>query len=374
MVWSGWLDRVGTPTRSVGTRARLVTFFALVIVGILFADGVHAASRDASCYKNGANCDDDEQGRNEHYWVKIKRLSDFDMGEFGTTDALVKRRFSTRSQPFCAIAFCEGKRCKESNPDPDKRQIYDYQISVTGLNPKSSNFVLTASDNSDDSVIPVKLELHGEPGSAQDGKSWNISQTIDIPESQNHAFCRDNNFVIAAEVSPHEVLSNATTTEYEGEFELTVFSIMPHGKQLTASVEFNITLTIIPGIQISGLEDMTLVNSTGNIAKDTQKFCVFAFGVNQFSIKATSNKGNADHFALLHGTDHTITYSMEISDLKDHTRSYSKNDEAAKKGFSPTNDLFCRNENMTLTIETDKISGPAGVYSDTMTLIVAPEQ
>ncbi|MFK0570992.1 hypothetical protein [Endozoicomonas sp.] len=307
-----------------------------------------------------ANCSGSFLENSGGLGVKVKKFCE----GYDLDWSLDKNEAAFTGGNFCLIAYKGSDTATKCGDDDDERIMYDASINITGADPDDTSngkFMLGGK-------IPVTIKLEGQPDDFYPG------QTIDLPYTDGKCVCADteNQYNLIITVSKDKILkSGITTNSAVGNFRLNGFHELG---SLNGSVGFQITLTLATGIQISGLEDMQLVENNGS-ASASQNFCVFALGTERFSLRANSEEGNGESFKLINSNDETLSYSMKVEDSNSKVENYAGNKNPIR-GWKPSNQYLCsdhRAENMTLTVNvanTDSVS--AGVYSDTMTLTVRP--
>lgn len=350
----------------------------LILMGVFLGKPVFGSLpplNDANC-ERGENCD--SGSANDHdYFVKLKYLegisSRVSLSEFRRVS---KSRYEASSEKFCAIAYsCEsGKNCTKGN----NRIMHDYRISFTQIT-KGSSFVLSNGD----SKIPITLRLRGVVLDATDGINEDMNNNEPVVTGNNsdsYKFCRDNEFVIVAEIDAN-VLENAKHGTYKGEFDATVKPVdfPSQAQSLDAKDALNIDLTLPPSLLISGLEDMELKHIENSDISKWQDFCVHVSGSGKFQIKADSEVGKK-RFQLSRGTPaDNISYKVTVGKANSgngHSKELVEGEYISHRSWKGARDLFCdKGENMKITLtiaESEVIDKPAGTYKDTLYLTVQP--
>ncbi len=346
----------------------------LVMIGLLLIQPVLANNNpeisDGNCNKDGKlNCDSANiDGRD--YFLKLKYLKDV---SFRVSLSDIYRgsssRYQVSSEKFCAIAYsCEqDKNCNNHK----NRKMEDYKIKFTG-DMLDDSFALKAGS----STIPVTLRLKGVAGDGTDNIDEDMfNNESDVPGKSGFEICRNNEFVVVAEIDAEDL--EGAAGDYEGTFDVEV-SAAPSMK---ANDDLNVELELPPSILISGLSDRDFVYTGKNIS-DTQKFCVYTSEKNgKFKIKADSGADQAG-FWLSNGTAaYNIEYGVTVGRVgggNDNSRKLNEGVYDTHSSWKGAEDLFCGggdNENMELTLDIEKsdIDGkPSGVYKDTLYLTVEP--
>ncbi|WP_422449933.1 MULTISPECIES: hypothetical protein [unclassified Endozoicomonas] len=314
---------------------------------------VTTAYGDRDCVGN--NCDQDG-----NYWVKVKRLPDMlPLPDWNGQKSVPGNTETSGKSQFCTIAYLEGR----------PRTMFDPQVSIYG--PASdSKYILKNGGHS----VPVTLEIESVAGRApQDKTEFKPGQSITLTGNNGFSLCRNNELIITATVRREDILKTGMTGNYRSLFRFSSESTMD-GKSLgPAWMEFEVTLRILPVIQISQLGNIPLIPS-GNSAKGSHRFCVYAMGSNTFSLEASSLTGTSrpeQKFALKNGDNNYINYELTVTDSKATSKSYDKNSD--QEGFSATDDYQCSSTNMIVEVIVPDINKPAGTYIDTMTFTVTPD-
>ncbi|WP_257267004.1 hypothetical protein [Endozoicomonas sp. ONNA2] len=338
-----------------------------IVAFTLFFSPVSLA--DSDCNKSDADCDNSSDSTYE-YWIKIKRLYPIDMGQWGGEEITSgATEAATDGRLFCLIAY------RENLGRPKNRVLNDLEVRFDG--PKQNGqYVLEGGSNH----LPVTLTLVGADGDSQSGFSDNLlNAPFNVMASQQHQQCRNNEYILRAEIQRSDILNNAFTNRYESQFTLIAERYSP---QLTVEVEFTVSIELEPVVRISGLEDMTIHYTAGSNVDQEQTFCVYGFGTTNFKIGGESTYGSGQFF-LSNGNDN-IEYGLAVGKVGS---SGQGNTKALAEGggyethpsWQASDSIDCDNgnsENMRLniTIQNSEISGkPAGVYQDTAYLTVAPD-
>lgn len=329
-----------------------------------------ASLADNDCNKSDADCASSDDST-YNYWIKIKRLYPIEMGQWGGEEiASGATEAATDGRLFCLIAY------RENRSGPKNRQLNDFQVRFDG--PKQNGqHVLKSSSNA---TLPVTLTLLGADGDAQSGFSDDFLNTpFNFTASQQHQQCKNNEYILRAEIKRSDILSNAFTNRYESRFTLIAERSSP---LLTVEVQFTVSIELVPMVQISGLEDMTINHTAGSDVDQGQTFCVYGFGTSAFKIRGESDNGSG--LFLLSNTSNNIEYGLTVGksgssgqgNMKSLTESGGYVTHPSwKAADSPSCDNGT-SENMQLkvTILDTEITGkPAGVYKDVAYLTVAPD-
>lgn len=351
----------------------------LVLMGLLLIKpvlGNDPPLNDGNCH--GQNCDSANAGGRD-YFLKLKYLERTD-SQVSVSDfhRIRDSRYQVSSEKFCAIAYSceEGKGCDKRG----NRTMHGYRMNFTGPT-EDSSFVLSNGD----STIPVTLKLLGVAGDGTEGINEYLydNEYVEVDGNGSDKFCRENEFVVVAEIDTND-LKNANDGLYTGRFDVKIGSVAsPSAPQsLSAQDDLDINLMLPPFILISGLEDMTLVDTNSSDISATQDFCVHVSGQDKFKIKGESEEGKGS-FQLSNGTAaNNIDYGVTIGRVKGGDGNSKKLvDEGVYYSHSSWNgakELFCESgENMKLTLdikESDITAKPSGVYKDTLYLTVEPTE
>ena len=347
----------------------------LVLMGLLLIQPVLANDKpdinDGNCNKGGkSNCNSANDG-NRDYFLKLKYLEDVSFRvSLSDIYRVSSSRYQVNSEKFCAIAYS----CKQDvNCNNRKnRTMEDYKIKFTG--PTLGDSFALKDENS---TIPVTLRLKGVAGGGTDNIDEDMfNNESDVPGKSGFEFCRNNEFVVVAEINAEDLEGAAGV--YEGTFDVEVFA----APSITANDDLNVELELPPSILISGLEDRSLTYTDNSDIKDNQDFCVYVSGQEGFKIMAESDAGNGS-FELSNGTAaDNIKYEVTVGRVKGGGIGNSKTLEegvyATRSSWEGASDLFCkegREENMRLRLDikkSDIADKPSGVYKDTLYLTVVP--
>ncbi len=338
----------------------------IFVFTLLFSVVSHA---DNDCNKSDADCASSNDGA-YNYWIKIKRLYPIEMGQWGGEEiASGATEAATDGRLFCLIAY------RENRSGPKNRQLNDIQVRFDGPR-RNGQYVLESSSSA---ALPVTLTLMGADGDAQSGFSDDLINTpFNFTASQQHQQCRNNEYILRAKIKRSDILNNAFTNRYESRFTLITERSSP---QLTVEVEFTVSIELVPMVQISGLEDMTINHTAGSDVDQGQTFCVYGFGTTSLKIRGESTYGSGQ-FLLSNGSDN-IEYGLAVGKAGGSGQSNMKalaegGSYVTHNSWTAADSTSCGNgtsENMQLniTIQDIEINGkPAGVYQDTAYLTVAP--
>lgn len=147
-------------------------------------------------------------------------------------------------------------------------------------------------------------------------------------------------------------------------------------------VDVTIQLNVPDLLQISGLSDITMTQnspvSSGNYLA-THKFCVYRSGNGKFKIQAEGTGVSTGNAFRLSGTSQFVEYQMRIGRIGRQSVNYRQGDTKSRGHWRgncpPASNNPSGNTNMFLEIRVNQSQAsslPAGIYSDTMTLIVTP--
>ena len=321
------------------------------------------ASADSDC--TGDNCDS-----NGDYWVKIKRLSDIDLGEWKGAPTAVGGNEPVGKKTFCAISFLEKGK---------KRTMYDTELQLMpSSNGKTGQFVVKNVDK--EIPLTIKLERYKGDDAPQTPQEFKIGKPVELKGNDNFDYCKENELTLTVIAYKDDIIRAGATGEYEGDFRMYARSITSPVSLKDVFIEFSIKVKISPVILISGLEDMPLVDEQGPGAGGSQNFCVFSTSTNPFKIRGLSKFGDRV-FQLANG-DTRIDYDLKVGGR------YENNDgkeitlveggEFVTTSWTGDNEnMDCGvNENMVLTVKITEVElkqAEPGVYEDTVTLVVAAQ-
>ncbi len=142
----------------------------------------------------------------------------------------------------------------------------------------------------------------------------------------------------------------------------------------TSTGNLIINATINEMIKISNMADIPLGTFAGVDLTGGNSACVYHNGVDTYSVTATSTNGSGTVFQLSDGTT-DIAYTLDLNDgTSAHSMDSAVNDNAftgadtASESCGGTPNLA-----ISVTITAAALAAtPAGAYTDTLTLLVAP--
>ncbi|WP_062265970.1 hypothetical protein [Endozoicomonas arenosclerae] len=332
------------------------------------ASGHHNSHSDGDCAQADANCDD-RTDYHDHYWLKLKRLFDLDMGEWGGEQLVSGSTVAAQDgRLFCIISYSVPRW--QYNP---ARTLYDYQVQITG--PQLAGQFVLQPQGQGGAGLPVKLTLKGVQGDATANvnfSNWTAFNTVQGLDE--YEVCRKNELSILAEVTKADILQNARAGQYQSQFTVTAQS-----NNLTVSKSFLVTLQVKPSIMISGLNDVELnFDGVNNVQSMDQSYCVFNLGGEAFELMGESTHGQGV-FALKNGNSF-IEYGIETipvnsgnnnwTDLVESTYVSGNNWAGA---FSQDCQGSAGNMKFRINIPAQNMSSkPSGIYRDTVQLTVIP--
>ena len=318
------------------------------------------ASADNDC--KGNNCNN-----NGNYWVKIKRLSDIDLGEWKGED-FINGTSIVEKKEFCAISYLEGK----------KRTMYDPELELIPFsNGKSGQFVVT--QGAEEIPITITLDEFSANDAPQALQEFKIGQSVTLAGDDNYDFCKENELKLTVTAYKDDIIRAGATGKYEGRFRMEVRPGTSPQPPAPVFINFSIELDITPSILISGLEDMPLTDGQGSGTNGFQDFCVFATNESPFKIKGQSTFGNG--VFKLGNNDESIEYQLEVG----LPNSGGGNKIILAEGgvfdghssWKGDDQLDCagkENMRLTVTITEDQLQqAKPGLYHDTVTLTVAAQ-
>jgi len=143
----------------------------------------------------------------------------------------------------------------------------------------------------------------------------------------------------------------------------------------TSQGDLDINLTILDEVRISNLADITLGTFAGVDLTGSSPACVYRSGTGLYQITADGD-GAAGAFSLTDGTN-TVAYSVTYDDGSGASNMLTGNALTGRVGGDPGSDT-CANTGDNGTIDvavlaTEMAALPAGAYTGTLTLTVAPE-
>lgn len=137
----------------------------------------------------------------------------------------------------------------------------------------------------------------------------------------------------------------------------------------------DITLAVNDEVRISNLADINLGVFGGADAVGTTDACVYRNGTGAYRITATGS-GAASAFSLTDGTN-SVGYSVEFDDGTGAVAMGASTPMIGRTGADPASATCATTGNnavvTTTVVATDAAALPAGTYTGTLTLLVAPE-
>ncbi len=319
------------------------------------------ASADSDCNDNNCN-------NNGNYWVKIKRLSDIDLGEWKGEDFINGTNSLGDKKTFCAISYLEGK----------KRTMYDPELELIPFsNGKTGQFVVTQGD--EEIPITITLDEYSANDAPQALQEFKIGQSVTLAGDDNYDFCKENELTVTVTAYKADIIRAGATGKYEGRFKMEVRPGNSPQPPDPVFIVFSIEVDITPSILISGLEDMTLADGQGLGATESQDFCVFATSKSPFKIKGQSTFGNG--VFQLGNNDERIEYQLEVGlpNNGDGNKIILAeggvfDGHSSWKGDDRLDCAGKENMRLTVTITEDELQqAKPGLYHDTVTLVVAAQ-
>ncbi|MFK0570991.1 hypothetical protein [Endozoicomonas sp.] len=277
------------------------------------------------------------------------------------------------SKQFCIIAY-DGLHIAEAGNCIKEREMKKPGVKLGETKDGSGDhFYLTAGNEQ----LPVKIALKRVDGA----NSYPLSPGVEtiLQKADDKCTCSRNEYTLDISVKSNDVLnSQISGRQFTGEFTLKVWNSQKTKYSIEPQV-LRIILDITPAIRISGLQDMTLAASNGS-AHGSRPFCVFAVGTATFSLLPDSLNGQSIWGGVkkdfrLNSAGNTLNYQITLSDgFIDMSPIGSVWPGQPTTGWTPSKSPDCLSgNNMTIAVDVADTSGPAGVYTDTMTLTVAPE-
>lgn len=146
----------------------------------------------------------------------------------------------------------------------------------------------------------------------------------------------------------------------------------------TSTGDLIISLDIDPLVRVSNLGDIALGNFNGGAGDLTgaDSFCVYRNGAGNYNINMTGS-GTANAFTLTDSGANTLPYSVDFVNGS-ATAMTTGASLTGQTGANTTSDTCGggANDNVSVNVtvaNADLASAPAGTYSGTLTIVVAPE-
>ncbi len=335
---------------------------------------------DPPCSAVTSECDlgYDSDAKKIHY-LKLKRLAYISLGKWNGREFInvANPDVPTDNQgaDFCITSFNEDIYDVSDPKKSRGTRVYtDFSMSLTSTNTSTNGLFLVNTSSSSAKPIPVKLTLKGTEKNtilSNDIELFN-NWSGEIPNSSitNSGTCNSNSLVIEAVVESSAIIASGATGDFRGTFKITATYV-----DLKVEHNFDVTLSVSPVLQISGLSDIS-VGFDGTDIDKKMNFCVFVFGGTGFKIKGDSQNGSNGSFLLQLGSD-TIPYILSVGTSSDDSLIPLTNNYSS---ISPTSTVpkLCKgrqgNMQIRLRIDASNVQGTSsGVYKDTVTLTVAPQ-
>lgn len=318
---------------------------------------------DADC--NSQNCDNVD-----NYWVKIKRLTDIDLGSWTGNDVASGKNQLVNKKTFCAISYRE---------DGNNRVMYNPELQLQGPTDGDARQFIVSNDGNQ-IPLTIHLERFSENDAPQTPDRFTPGSTVTLTGNNEYRLCRENELSVTVTAYKDDIISAGATGIYSGIFKMQAGSGTSPESPGPVFIEFSITLNVAPAILISGLEDMLLSAKTGQDISESQKFCVYAASRSKFKIKGLSRFGSGAF--QLDNNGQTIEYNLTVGPSNNNGAGnritlVEGGDFVGRPSWKGDQQLDCGNdENMMLTVSINKASldsANSGLYQDTVTLIVTPE-
>lgn len=145
----------------------------------------------------------------------------------------------------------------------------------------------------------------------------------------------------------------------------------------TSTGDLDITVTINDGVRISNLTDVvTTFDGTNDIA-DTQSVCVYRNGTGLYAITATGDGGvGGNEFIIDTVAADELDYTVQWNDGTGAVGMTSGTQLTGQQNADVADPNCAGGDTANLTIgvlASDMVAAPSGVYTGTLTLVVAPE-
>lgn len=331
---------------------------------LLLAFSLHGFA-DADC--NSQNCDNVD-----NYWVKIKRLTDIDLGSWTGNDVASGKSQLVNKKTFCAISYRE---------DGNNRVMYNPELQLQGPADGNAGQFIVSNDGNQ---IPLTIHLERYSGNdapqTPDRQSFTPGYPVKLTGNNAYSLCRENELSVTVTAYKDDIISAGATGIYSGIFKMQVGPGTSPESPGPVFIEFSITLNVAPAILISGLKDMQLTSNIGQDISKSQKFCVYAASRSKFKIKGLSRFGSGAF--QLDNNGQTMEYNLTVGPSNNNGNGnkitlVESDDFVGHPSWKGDQQLNCGNdENMMLTVSISKASldnATSGLYQDTVTLTVTPE-
>lgn len=145
----------------------------------------------------------------------------------------------------------------------------------------------------------------------------------------------------------------------------------------TSTGSLDVKVDVADRVQISGLNDIDFGAYAGTGALNgNDAFCVYRNGTGAYSVSIDSPQADVGSFRLSNGSDF-ITYSVTFNDAADITGGSAVSSGDSLTGSGSATSLTCggaSNASLGVSIaENDLQAAASGNYTDTITLVVAPQ-
>lgn len=152
----------------------------------------------------------------------------------------------------------------------------------------------------------------------------------------------------------------------------------PPAPTITSSTgDLVINATVAAWFQISGLTDITFgaYAGTGVWTAPTESFCVYTNGAaGVYSVTATGSAACGTGFQICRAATDALTYSVSYTDSGGPATPLTHNTNlVGQQGHATLANCGGNNTDVVITIaELDAQAAPAGLYTGTLTFLVAP--
>jgi hypothetical protein len=155
----------------------------------------------------------------------------------------------------------------------------------------------------------------------------------------------------------------------------TLFGATDGDQGSTSTGTTTVSVTKTSEVKISGLEDIALAVQADGSATGTTSACIYRNGTGSYSLTANGD-GAASSFSLSDGGSNVMPYTVTFDDGSG-AAALTKNTALTGLSNADTLSTTCNgttNATIAITVATaDFSSAPAGDYTGTLTLIIAPE-
>ena len=310
-------------------------------------------------------------------YFNVYNVPDGELGEY-TDEWTPGSADLTFTATFCIASANYNNSYSSSSPPASGAEQQPYKIKVDSRYSNQSNFYVYKNDVStatDNRRIPVTVEHRDTmDGNAWHQLSYDTYESMDLHDGQ----WKNCNFGDNSQLRftfDGDDLDNARAGNYRGKWRIDGMGGSSGTK--TDGDNFRTKFSVPDIVRVSGLSDMDLGNvSTTADQTIESEFCIYAnssSGTYQVTFTSPNKDVNGNYY--LTGTGGTINYDLYFK--ANTTAGFGTQvGNSALTGNGNNSSSSCsgaNNAKLSVSILSGKMSGAEGSYSDTLTLVVAPQ-